>query len=111
LIVDNNHLQKMDSIRNIMGLDDLGGQIEKFGWQVKHADGHDVGNMRTNLLGEWKPERPRCVVADTVKGKGVSLMENNPSWHWRMPNKKELNAFCAELGISGDELAAIKRRQ
>ena len=53
---------------------------------------------------------PRCLIAETVKGKGLSLMENNPAWHWRMPSKKELKVFKSELGITDEELEEVRRR-
>ena len=108
MIVDSNHLQKMDTIKNIIGMDALPAQFESFGWQVKVADGHDIADLQAKLLGDWAPGKPRCIIAETVKGKGLSLMENNPAWHWRMPNKKELKIFCSELGISEEELASAK---
>lgn len=108
LIVDDNRIQKMDFTDNIINGHALSGQIEKFGWRVKSGDGHDVGTIATHLQGGWDSGKPRCFVANTVKGKGLSLMENNPAWHWRMPNRKELKTFCAELGITEDELAAVQ---
>jgi len=108
VIVDNNHIQKMDRITSVIGTDELGVQIENFGWQVKYADGHDTADIISKLLGDRTPDKPLCLIADTVKGKGISLMENNPAWHWRMPNRKELKVFCAELGISEEELASVK---
>jgi transketolase len=108
MIVDNNHIQKMDFIRNIIGMDALDKQIESFGWQVKIANGHDITDLKAKLLGEWEADKPRCVIADTIKGKGLSLMENNPAWHWRMPNRKEIKVFCSELDIAESELIAVK---
>jgi transketolase len=107
-IIDNNHIQKMDTIKNIVGLDALGTQFESFGWAVQTVNGHDVAALSAALDAQRTPDKPLCVLAETVKGKGLSLMENNPAWHWRMPNKKEMKTFCAELGISETELAAAK---
>ena len=104
VIVDHNRIQKMDLIENIMGADNLEKQFASFGWDTKACDGHDVRAIKATLQGEWKSGVPRCLIANTVKGKGLSLMENNPAWHWRMPNRKELKTFCAELSITPDEL-------
>ena len=104
VIVDHNRIQKMDFIENITMLDDLERQFLSFGWDVKTCNGHDALEIKTALEGDWKADLPRCLIANTVKGKGLSLMENNPAWHWRMPSKKELKVFCAELGITPDEL-------
>ena len=107
-IIDNNRLQKMDFIKNIIGTDALGQQFESFGWQVKQADGHNVEDIANKTTGHWEPDKPHCIIAETVKGKGVSLMEDAPGWHWRMPGKKELKTFCKELGIDDSELKAAR---
>jgi transketolase len=104
MIIDSNRVQKMDFIEKIVPANALGEQIARFGWQVKRANGHDVDDIKAKLQGEWESGKPRCLIADTVKGKGVSLMEDNPGWHWRMPNRKERKVFCCELGISETEL-------
>jgi transketolase len=108
-IIDHNRIQKMDFVEKIMGAGDLAGQFRSFGWQVKSCDGHDIDRLRENITGEWEQGRPRCVIAETVKGKGLSLMENNPAWHWRMPGKKELKTFCEELNITQEELNECKK--
>jgi transketolase len=110
LIIDNNRIQKMDFIKNIMSSDDLGTKFAAFDWIVKSVDGHDRAKLKAALTGEWDQGKPRCVVAQTVKGKGLSLMENNPAWHWRMPSKKELRVFVRELDITEEELAQCKKR-
>jgi transketolase len=110
-IVDNNRIQKMGFIENIMGADRIGKQFESFGWEVKTCAGHDRNDIKSTLTGKWVTDKPRCLIARTVKGKGLSLMENNPAWHWRMPNKKELKIFCAELNITQGELEAVKKTE
>lgn len=108
VIVDHNRIQKMDFIEKIMGPDGLADKMTAFGWQIKRADGHDCGALKAALMGEWEVGKPRCVMAETVKGKGLSLMENSPAWHWRMPNKKELKVFMDELNITQKELEECK---
>jgi transketolase len=110
LIIDNNRIQKMDFIKNIMSSDDLGAKFAAFDWIVKSVDGHDCAKLKAVLTSKWDQDKPRCVVAQTVKGKGLSLMENNPAWHWRMPSKKELKVFVRELDILEEELAQCKNR-
>jgi transketolase len=107
--IDYNKIQKMDFVKNIMGLENLSEKFNAFGWQVKTVDGHNCSALRQAFTGEWEKNKPRCVLAETVKGKGLSLMENNPAWHWRMPGKKELKTFCGELGITQEELDACKK--
>lgn len=108
VIIDHNRLQKMNTIETIIGKDDLGAQFAAFGWDVKEADGHDILNLQKNITDGWTENKPRCLIANTTKGKGVSLMEDNPAWHWRMPNRKERKVFMEELGITQEELDEIR---
>ena len=105
VILDFNRIQKMDFVDNVLGITAWDDKFTCFGWSVKIADGHDADDLAIKLLGEWEPMKPRVLIAKTIKGKGVSIMENVPSWHWRMPNKKELKVFMRELDITGEELA------
>ena len=109
MIIDRNRIQKMDFINNIMGEDYLPDRLNVFGWQVKCANGHDTKSLKSAFTEKWDAEKPKCLVADTIKGKGLSLMENNPAWHWRMPNKKELKTFMNELSITQEELDECRK--
>ena len=70
-------------------------RIFSFGWDVREIDGHDLWSIRTQLM--WKTAMPMCLILDTVKGKGVSFMENDPSWHSRVPTEKEYQEAIKEL--------------
>ena len=109
VIIDSNRLQKMDFIKNIVGNSDLFRQFAAFGWQVKTVDGHDRLAIRSVITSAWETGKPRCVIAETIKGKGLTIMENQPSWHWRMPNKKELKVFIDELGVTQEELESCRK--
>lgn len=109
VIIDRNRIQKMDLIENITGPDDLRGRFAAFGWDVKECDGHDEEALKAALTGPWAEGKPRCLMARTVKGKGASLMENAPGWHFRMPNRRELKVFCQELNITEEELEVCRR--
>lgn len=79
-IVDRNRLQYDGTTQEVAGLDNLAEKIEAFGWRVREVDGHNV----QELLDAFQTDtdgRPLAIVADTVKGKGVSFMENDPLWH------------------------------
>ena len=67
-------------------------------------DGHDVEAFCDVMKQEPVNGKPRLVIAHTVKGRGVSIMENNPNWHFRLPGRKELKVFKEELDISDSEL-------
>ena len=109
MIIDCNHIQKMSFIKNIMGEVNLKKRIEAFGWQVKCEDGHNTKALKSAFETGWEKNKPRCVIAETIKGKSLSIMENNPAWHWRMPNKKELKIFIDELSIAKEELDECKK--
>jgi len=103
-ILDCNNIQKMDSVAKTIGLDNWKEKWTSFGWSVDEVDGHDIGALTEALMQPNEPGKPRFVIAHTVKGKGVSIMENNPNWHFKLPNRKELKVFKAELEINDSEL-------
>lgn len=108
-IVDNNRVQKMGFVKDIAGIDSWANRFEAFGWQVKFADGHNVEDICLKLNETWDEGKPRVLIANTIKGKGVSIMENVPGWHWRMPNKRELKVVMRELDISEEELKQCRK--
>lgn len=109
-ILDCNGIQKMGFIEDTMRIADWRDKWRSFGWQVDEiADGHDVDEICAVLRQENDRETPRLVIAHTVKGKGVSIMENNPNWHFKMPNRRELKTFMSELEITQEELEACRR--
>ena len=113
VILDANGIQKMGHINETMRILEWRSKFESFGWRVDEiSDGHDVDEICKVLCSETadNPDAPRLVIAHTVKGKGVSLMENNPNWHFKMPNKRETKIFLSELGISEEEYETCKRR-
>lgn len=103
-ILDCNNVQKMDFVEKTIGTPRWADKWESFGWEVLETDGHDMENFRDIVLSENTSGKPRLVIAQTTKGKGVSIMENNPNWHFKLPNRKELNIFKEELGIVDEEL-------
>ena len=105
VILDCNRIQKMDFVDNIIASPSWKNKWESFGWNVVETDGHDVeafskcvSDVRDNN------DRPTLIIANTTKGKGVSIMEDNPNWHFKLPNRKELKAFMEELNIEDYEL-------
>ena len=103
-ILDCNQIQKMDFVEKTIGPTRWADKWESFGWNVQDVDGHDMEAFRTTILEPDKGEKPRLIIAHTIKGKGVSIMENNPNWHFKLPGRKELKVFKEELGISDSEL-------
>ena len=71
-------------------------KFEAFGFSVTECDGHDTSAISA-AHARLSRSRPRCLIAHTVKGKGVSFMENVPIWHYRSPNKEELALAISEI--------------
>ena len=74
----------------------LEAKLESFGWEVKTVDGHNSKEIRDSIAA-CRSEKPKVVVCNTVKGKGVSYMENVPIWHYRAPNPEEFEQAKIEL--------------
>lgn len=102
VIVDHNKLQAMDALEKIVHMKPFADKWRAFGWNVVEIDGHDYAQIKKALLTR-QPKIPTLVVADTVKGKGVSFMENVPIWHYRMPHDDELQILFRDLGFTQAE--------
>lgn len=76
-------------------LDVISEKIKSFGWDVREIDGHNENEIYLNLATSCN--KPLFIIANTIKGKGVSLMENNPEWHHKFPNKEEYEKILTEL--------------
>ena len=102
VIVDYNKIQLDDFVAKILDLEPLVAKWQGFGWPVIEIDGHDLAQIDKALdQAEATRGRPTLVVAHTVKGKGVSFMENNPEWHGKSPKPAEAVAAIREiLGVS-----------
>ena len=103
VIVDHNKLQAMDRLENIVNMKPFAAKWESFGWDVLEIDGHDHDQIRKALI-HRSENKPVAIIANTIKGKGVSFMENTAIWHYRMPNSEELKILMDELQISEEEL-------
>lgn len=99
VIVDHNKLQAMDELENIVRMNPFADKWRAFGWNVLEIDGHNYIEIRKALVARQK-KKPSLIVANTVKGKGVSFMEGVPIWHYRMPNEEELSLLFNDLEFS-----------
>ncbi len=97
-ILDFNGLQIDGKVEKVMNINPVKDKWTAFNWNVIEIDGHDVGKIEEafNKAGEYKG-KPTLILARTVKGKGVSFMENEPGWHGVAPNKEQLEKALAEL--------------
>lgn len=101
VIIDYNRIQAMDRLDAIVSLEPLVDKWSSFGWQVREVDGHDMQNLEKVFRGvPFVKDKPNLIIAHTIKGKGISFMENMPIWHYRMPNSDELKIACKELALS-----------
>lgn len=92
-IIDNN-----SSSKEILPLPNLKKQFQSFGWNTYHADGHNNKSLNKHINNfKKKTNKPTIIVAKTIKGKGISFIENNPLWHHKIPNKNELSKCKKEL--------------
>jgi len=104
-IIDRNRLQISGSTEDVMGLEPLEEKWKAFGWHVVSIDGNDMASLIEAF--EAVPEvagKPTLIMANTVKGKGVSFAENVPHWHHHVPNDEELEKALAELSAALDQL-------
>ena len=110
VIIDDNGIQKQDRVQNIVGINNLGACFKAFGWNVQEADGHCVEELAGCIDICKNNPGPSVILAHTIKGRGLSFMENKPEWHYRMPGKRDLKTAMKELGITEEELALCKER-
>ena len=83
-----------------MNLSSLKQKFSAFGWAAYEVDGHDIGAMISLFQSTLtSPERPVAIIAHTIKGKGVSFMEDDNNWHYRVPSADEVQKAHQELGI------------
>lgn len=98
-IIDHNKMQSLDFCENTISLTPFDDKWKAFGWNVIDIDGHDHDALREGLNNaSMSTEKPTVIIANTIKGKGISFMENNILWHYRFPHEgEEYDSAIAEL--------------
>jgi transketolase len=96
-IVDHNKIQSFGRVEEVLSLAPFADKWRAFGWVVREVDGHDHAAIKGALRGAATPEAPLVVIAHTVKGKGVSFMEDDLLWHYRSPSAEQLERAIAEV--------------
>ncbi|MEK7388422.1 MAG: transketolase [Elusimicrobiota bacterium] len=98
-IVDYNGGQIDGQVKDVMDIDPLVDKLKAFNWDVQRVDGHNMDAVEKALDKAWaaKNSRPQVIVADTIKGKGVSFMEHNIAWHGNAPKKEDADKACLEI--------------
>jgi|TARA_B110000211_G_C14078709_1_gene553438 transketolase len=96
VILDNNGFQQTGKNQEIMNLKNLSSKWKSFGWEVETVDGHDIKKL-TKVFKENKENKPKIIIAKTIKGKGFSFSENNNSWHHSVLTKSNYDKALKEL--------------
>lgn len=95
VIVDRNFLQSLESTESTLSLEPLDEKFRSFNWEVETIDGHDHIKL-INVLSKTQL-KPKLIIAETIKGKGVSFMENEVKWHYKSPNQEEFEKALKEI--------------
>ncbi|MFI5158465.1 MAG: transketolase [Sphingobacteriales bacterium] len=99
-IIDNNKLQITGTNAEVCNTDPIDAKFESFGWAVQHVDGNDVHALKEVFSSlPFGKGKPSLVIAHTIKGKGVSFMENSVKWHHGVPDKEQYEIAIAELDM------------
>jgi transketolase len=99
-VIDSNKLQSLGPVAETLGLAPFADKWRAFGWAVRAVDGHDHEALERAFVEAAAEEPPACIIADTIKGRGVSFMENQVLWHYRVPVGEEFAAAMRELGVA-----------
>lgn len=107
IIIDDNRIQATGFSENIVGLKNLKEKWMAFGFHVIEVDGHNVEQLINSL--KLETDKPKVIIANTVKGKGLSFAENKGDWHYKMPSEAEVGIGLRELGMKREELTAYEK--
>ena len=103
VIIDRNRLQSLADTEDTVALEPLMDKWTAFGWDVLEVDGHDHSALRNAFTQTPESKKPRCVIARTIKGKGVSFMEAKVAWHYQSLDREQLTAAIGELDAAAIE--------
>lgn len=103
LIIDRNRLQIDGTTKETMNIEPLADKYRAFGWEVQELNGHSIGDLVTHFAAARNQNgsgKPIVLICETIKGRGVSFMENEVDWHGKPPNREQLTASLDQLGLS-----------
>lgn len=108
VMVDYNKLQIDGHVEDVMGVHPLDEKFKSFNWHVLIIDGHAITQVKEALAkAQTLKERPTAIIAHTIKGKGISFMENDAGWHGKAPNDEDLKKALAELDEQEAKLSSL----
>lgn len=97
-VIDNNKLQITGPISEVCNTDPIDAKFESFGWSVRHVDGHNINALKETFdVLPFEEGKPNLVIAHTIKGKGISYMENTVKWHHGVPDERQYKDALTEL--------------
>ena len=99
VIIDYNKIQALGNTNEVINLEPLENKFRSFGWEIRRVNGHNHKNIYDGLISLEKSSsaKPKLLIADTIKGKGVSFMEDKLLWHYRSPSEQEYMHAMEEL--------------
>ena len=99
VIIDYNKIQALGNTNNVINLEPLEDKFESFGWEIRRVNGHNHKEIYNALISleRSSTSKPKLLIADTIKGKGVSFMENKLEWHYHSPSEQEYKQAMKEL--------------
>jgi transketolase len=104
IAVDYNKWQATGRSNEVLGLAPFADKWRAFGWCVTEIDGHDFNEIADAIARHDNDPRPKAIIANTIKGRGVSFMEDDNNWHYRTPNAEEVHKAAAELRIDPKDI-------
>lgn len=110
LVIDHNRLQQGARLADTINLAPLAPRVAAFGWAVEEIDGHDIEAIMAALAPEGRAAgKPKCVVAHTNKGQGISFMADRVEWHHKVPNREQYELAASELEAAARMLEEAAR--
>ena len=97
VFIDNNGLQIDGKNEDVMDIGDIQKKFEAFGWNTLKIDGHNIEEIENSVIAAKNSDKPTAIIAKTVKGKGISFMENQVGWHGKAPSEQEFELAVKEL--------------
>ena len=99
VIIDCNKWQGTCRSDDTLSSNSISKKFDAFGWKTTEVDGHDFMQLDNVFLDSEKNKKPFAIIANTIKGKGISFMEDDNNWHYKIPNELEVNKSKRELGL------------
>ncbi|MDE5777607.1 MAG: transketolase [Lachnospiraceae bacterium] len=107
IIIDNNGIQATGYGKDIINLEDIAQKWEAFGFSVIEVDGHSIPALLESI--HKRTDKPKVIIANTIKGKGLSFAENKGDWHYKMPSEEEVTQGLLDLDMTREELSNYEK--